>query len=78
MPLEGVACDHQPVAIKVRRESGDAFSAEVIPLPGSAEGYWSSGPLPFQELVQALSERGAHSTDITDAFDAAGIPWPGG
>ncbi len=30
------------------------------------------------ELVRLLSEAGWHSTDISDAVDAAGLMWPGG
>jgi hypothetical protein len=62
--------------IEVTREAGDSFSAKLIPTPWSESHYWASGPMPWRDLVQALSQRGQHSTDITDAFDAAGIPWP--
>jgi hypothetical protein len=62
--------------IEVRREPDGEFSAKLIPTPWSESDYWASGPLPWRDLIQALSARGQHSTDITDAFDAAGIVWP--
>jgi hypothetical protein len=64
--------------IEIARENGGTFSAKIIPTPWSESDYWASGPMAWAELVQALSARGQHSTDITDAFDAAGVEWPPG
>lgn len=62
--------------IKISREDGGRFSAKIVPTPWSEGDYWSSGPMDWRDLVAALSARGQHSTDITDAFDAAGVEWP--
>ena len=64
--------------IKITREDDGRFSAKIVPTPWSETDYWSSGPMGWRDLFAALSARGQHSTDITDAFDAAGVQWPPG
>ena len=64
--------------IKITCEGDGRFSAKIVPTPWSEADYWSSGAMDWRELVAALSARGQHSTDITDAFDAAGVQWPPG
>jgi hypothetical protein len=62
--------------IKITREADGNFSAKIVPTPWSEADYWSSEPMHWLELVAALMARGEHSTDVTDAFDAAGVEWP--
>jgi hypothetical protein len=62
--------------IEIIRETGSTFRAKIISTPWSEQDYWMSEPMPWRELVQTLSARGHHSTDISDAFDAAGVRWP--
>jgi hypothetical protein len=62
--------------IEITRDSNGTFSGKTIPAPGSDSDAWSSGPMGWRDLVAELSARGQHSTDITDAFDAAGVAWP--
>ncbi|MGB8649992.1 MAG: hypothetical protein WCD35_04955 [Mycobacteriales bacterium] len=49
--------------------SGDAYRA--------TDGATTFQAVTMAELVRLLSEAGCHSTDISDAVDAAGLTWPG-
>jgi hypothetical protein len=50
---------------------GDLYTAEASNVVGGID--WTIGPMPGDVLVAALAARGLHSTDISDAVDAAGI-----
>jgi hypothetical protein len=40
------------------------------------QGTWTSDrELTATEVIERLSERGCHSTDVTDALDATGNDW---
>jgi len=54
---------------------GDLYKATVTELPWSESEYWVSGTMQRSELIRALSDRGWHSTDISDAFYAADPEW---
>jgi hypothetical protein len=43
--------------------------------PHVAEEWSSSTVLSGTDVLRELSLRGVHSTDISDALDASGVPW---
>ena len=52
---------------------GKGYTVEVT--PPDADPWHSEGVLSASEVIAACSHRGCHSTDITDALDAAGVDW---
>jgi hypothetical protein len=60
------------VSIRLRPE-GENFWVEVT-LP-HAEAWHSQAPLTATEVLEVLGRMGCHSTDITDALDAADSGW---
>jgi len=63
--------------IRVEKTAEGYIATVSAPLGGS-ERWTSPHPMPGKDLIAALAELGCHSTDIKDAFDAAGLEWPGG
>ena len=53
---------------------GDRFAVEVSP-PHSREPWHTAEPLTATDVLEKLSRLGRHSTDITDALDAADPSW---
>jgi hypothetical protein len=53
---------------------GDRLVVKAGP-PHISEVWVSDAPLTPTEVLEDLSARGCHSTDITDAMDASGADW---
>jgi hypothetical protein len=53
---------------------GSLYMAHATP-PHVREGWISDAPLPVHALVEELRSRGAHQTDIGDAFYDADSNW---
>jgi hypothetical protein len=62
------------MAITITR-TGDGYLAEVTPPHGGGTPWATSVPLGAWELVQELTRRGCHQTDIGDAFYEADPAW---
>ncbi len=60
------------MSIDVVYESG---GYRVSVSPPHAESWHSTGPLTPTQVLEELSDRGCHSTDITDALYAANPDW---
>ena len=52
-----------------------SLGAIASPSPPHADSWRSPRPLTATEVLEELSERGCHSTDITDALSAANPDW---
>ena len=59
--------------LRILRATGDQYTAEASNVGGEVD--WTIGPMSGYELVAALSARGIHSTEISDAVDRASIEW---
>jgi len=53
----------------------DGTGYAVALSPPHAEEWRSDRVLSATEVLAACSQRGCHSTDVTDALDAAGADW---
>ncbi len=62
------------MAIMISRK-GDGYVAEVTPPHGGGTPWSTSAPVSARELVQELTRRGCHQTDIGDAFYEADPAW---
>lgn len=60
-------------ALRISGTAVGLYAAKT--LNGAGDIDWAIGPLPGRELIEALSARGIHSTDIRDAVDAENIDW---
>ena len=62
------------MAIKITRVA-DKYLADVTPPHGGGVAWSATEPLSAKELIQELTERGCHQTDIGDAFYEADDAW---
>jgi hypothetical protein len=62
------------MGIRIRRV-GDLYEAEVTPPHGRGMPWNSEVPVPLDELIKQLRDRGCHQTDIGDAFYEADPEW---
>lgn len=70
---EAIWWDGNPMAIDVAHEAG-SYRVSVSP-PHSSEPWQSRGLLTATEVLEELSARGCHSTDVTDALYTANPQW---
>lgn len=65
------------MAIKVKKVGDALYSAELIlpDMPSVSAGWSTPEPMNADRLVQELLKRGAHQTDIGDAFQEADPDW---
>jgi hypothetical protein len=69
----GAGGKNEAVTIEIEPGTG-GFSVTVTP-PHSREAWTSDSPLSATQVLEELSRRGVHSTEITDALDATGADW---
>lgn len=62
------------MAIKITR-AADKYLAEVTPPHGGGVPWKTTEPLGAKQLIQELTNRGCHQTDIGDAFYEADPAW---
>jgi hypothetical protein len=62
------------MAIRIERVGGK-YSAVVTPPHGRSTSWRTTEPLILTDLIDALSRRGCHQTDIGDALYEADPEW---
>ena len=75
--LREVQRKEQEVTIRIRKVGDRLYTADLtLPdMPAVREAWSTPQPLNRDELIEKLEERGAHQTDIGDAFYAADPDW---
>jgi hypothetical protein len=65
------------MAIRIKKVSEDLYSAELtLPDIQAVQDEWSTPqPMSSDQLIEELLKRGAHQTDIGDAFYTADPSW---
>lgn len=68
-------CQTHTVPITILRGTDGLYTAELTPPHGGRTDWKTPTPLPLDELIGALLERGCHQTDVGDAFYRADPDW---
>jgi len=65
------------MTIRIKKASSMLYTAELtLPdMPGVAASWATPEPMSVDQIVDELQKRGAHQTDIGDAFYAADPDW---